>query len=117
MPSSCLIWANFTGSARRRAAASPTCGNTSSAYWRSWLNPRFRCLVPATSYCEYQEGSKVPTCFALGLERPLFAFAGIWRPWTGVRAREAGEHKLFAFLTTEANDVVGPVHAAAMPVV
>jgi putative SOS response-associated peptidase YedK len=91
--------------------------NTSSAYWRSWLNPRFRCLVPATSYCEYQEGSKVPTWFALGLERPLFAFAGIWRPWTGVRAREAGEHKLFAFLTTEANDVVGPVHAAAMPVV
>jgi putative SOS response-associated peptidase YedK len=38
--------------------------NTSSAYWRSWLGPRFRCLVPATSYCEYHAGSKVPTWFA-----------------------------------------------------
>jgi putative SOS response-associated peptidase YedK len=34
-----------------------------------------------------------------------------------VRAKEAGKHKLFAFLTTEANDLVRPVHAAAMPVV
>ena len=91
--------------------------NTSSSYWRSWLTPRFRCLVPATSYCEYQDGSKVPTWFALGPERPLFAFAGIWRPWTGVRAKEEGEHRLFAFLTTEADDLVRPVHSTAMPVV
>jgi putative SOS response-associated peptidase YedK len=50
-------------------------------------------------------------------ERPLFAFAGIWRPWSGVRAKEAGEYKLFAFLTPEANDLARPVHAAAMPAV
>ena len=23
--------------------------NTKSGYWRGWLEPRFRCLVPATS--------------------------------------------------------------------
>ncbi len=28
-----------------------------------------------------------------------------------------GTHKLFSFLTTEANDLVRPVHAKAMPVV
>jgi putative SOS response-associated peptidase YedK len=27
-----------------------------------------------------------------------------------------GEHRLFAFLTTESNDVVRPIHAKAMPV-
>jgi putative SOS response-associated peptidase YedK len=49
--------------------------------------------------------------------RPEFAFAGIWRPWTGERKKETGEHLLFLFLTTEANDVVRPINAKAMPVV
>lgn len=49
-----------------------------SPWWRPWLKPEFRCLVPATSFCEYLDGSKVPTWFALGPDRPLFAFAGIW---------------------------------------
>jgi putative SOS response-associated peptidase YedK len=35
---------------------------------------------------------------------------------TGERKGETGEHRLFAFLTTESNDVVRPVHAKAMPV-
>jgi putative SOS response-associated peptidase YedK len=92
--------------------------NLASSYWRGWLKPEFRCLVPATSFCEYDEQhAKRPTWFALGADRPLFAFAGIWRPWTGIRKGEAGEHLLFAFLTCEANDVVRPVHAKAMPVV
>ncbi len=54
--------------------------------------------------------------FALDERRPLFAFAGIWRLWTGERNGETGEHQLFAFLTTESNDVVRPIHAKAMPV-
>ena len=29
---------------------------------------------------------------------------------------ETGDHRLFAFLTTESNDVVRPIHAKAMPV-
>jgi putative SOS response-associated peptidase YedK len=87
--------------------------------------------VPATSFCEYTDGQpKVPHWFALGADRPLFAFAGIWRPWTGGRgtkaerkalADETGsenrEHLLFGFLTTDANDVVRPIHANAMPVI
>src|SRR6478735_7967986 len=51
--------------------------------------------------------------------RPFFA--GLWTPWTGVRATKAnpieGEHTLFGFLTTEANDVVGAIHPKVMPVI
>ena len=54
-------------------------------------------------------------------------FAGIWRPWSGERlaeqpgqkrrAREERDWTLFAFLTTDANDIVRPVHEKAMPVI
>lgn len=92
--------------------------NTASPYWRGWLKPEFRCLVPATSFCEYTDSlPKVPHWFALGADRSPFAFAGIWRPWTGTRKGETGEHLLFSFLTTDANDIVRPVHAKAMPVI
>ncbi len=57
-----------------------------------------------------------PELFTLDESRPLFAFAGIWRLWTGERKGQTGEHRLFAFLTTESNNVVRPIHAKAMPV-
>jgi len=59
---------------------------------------------------------KVPHWFALDETRSPFAFAGLWRPWTGERKGTVGEHRLYAFLTTDANDLVRPVHAKAMPV-
>lgn len=92
--------------------------NLDSNYWRGWLEqPRFRCVVPVTSFVEYTDTSpKVAHWFGLGDDRPLFCFAGIWRPWTGVRAKEDGTHLLFSILTTDANDLVRPVHAKAMPV-
>jgi putative SOS response-associated peptidase YedK len=91
--------------------------NTMSGWWQPWLEPRWRCLVPATSFCEWTDTSpKVTHWFALDDERPLFAFAGIWRPWTGMRGKETGEHLLYGFLTTEPNAIVRPVHAKAMPV-
>jgi putative SOS response-associated peptidase YedK len=78
--------------------------------------------VPATSFCEWSDSRpKTTHWFALGTDRPLFAFAGIWTKWRGVRgpasAPEEGEHKLFGFLTTEANFIVAPIHAKAMPVI
>ncbi|MFN4091020.1 MAG: SOS response-associated peptidase [Alphaproteobacteria bacterium] len=92
--------------------------NTRSSYWRAWLEPEYRCLVPATSFCEWTDTQpKVTHWFALSAERPLFAFAGIWRPWTGLRKGQEGEHRLYSFLTTEANDTVRPIHAQAMPVI
>jgi len=96
-----------------------------SPHWRPWLKPQFRCLVPVSSFSEYADTKpkKTPTWFALDEDRPLFAFAGIWRPWTGVRGTKAenpdrveAEHHLFSFLTCEPNGVVGPIHPKAMPV-
>ena len=51
--------------------------NTRSSYWRNWLlKPEFRCLLPATSFCEWTDSRpKVPHWFALAESRPLFAFA------------------------------------------
>ncbi len=95
--------------------------NTLSPHWRGWLGPSSRCLVPVTSFCEWADTKpkKTPTWFALDAGRPLFAFAGIWTPWRGVRGTKAnpidGEHELYGFLTTQANGVVGPVHPKAMP--
>jgi putative SOS response-associated peptidase YedK len=92
--------------------------NLGSPYWRGWLKPGWRCLVPATAFCEYDEGhAKRPTWFALDAARTPFAFAGLWRSWTGTRKGETGEHRVFAFLTTEANDLMRPVHRQAMPVI
>ncbi len=99
--------------------------NVASPHWRPWRGVGHRCLVPATAFSEYADTKprKTPVWFALGADRPLFAFAGIWRPWTGIRGtkrenpdRVEAEHALVAFLTTEANGVVGPVHPKAMPV-
>ncbi len=96
--------------------------NTRSPHWRRWLGPDNRCLVPVNSFCEWADTKprKTPTWFALEEERPLFAFAGIWTTWTGVRGSKAapaeGEHRLYGFLTTDANGVVGLVHPKAMPV-
>jgi putative SOS response-associated peptidase YedK len=40
--------------------------------------------------------------------RPIFAFAGIWRP--------TERRKAYGFLTTEPNAIVAPIHPKAMPV-
>jgi putative SOS response-associated peptidase YedK len=91
--------------------------NLNSSYWRAWTNPEHRCLAPVTSFVEYTDTSpKIAHWFALAPERPLFFFAGLWRPWRGVRGKEDGEHNLFAILTTAPNELVAPVHAKAMPV-
>jgi putative SOS response-associated peptidase YedK len=95
--------------------------NVASPHWRAWLKPEFRCLVPATSFCEYEDTKprKTPVWFATGPDRPLFAFAGLWRRWYGHRrkAEEPQEHLLFSFLTTDANAEVGAIHPKAMPVI
>jgi len=101
--------------------------NVSSPFWRTWMRPVYRCLVPATSFAEYAPrpdpatGKKDIVWFALDPSRPLFAVAGLWRPWRGTRGTMSkpvrGDHLLFSFLTTEPNYVVEPVHPKAMPVI
>ena len=96
--------------------------NTSSGHWKRWLGPDNRCLVPMSSFSEYDtiDRKKVPVWFALDEMRPLICFAGIWTPnWTSVRKAKEGEVTIdvFGFLTCEPNAEVGRVHPTAMPVI
>jgi putative SOS response-associated peptidase YedK len=49
----------------------------------------------------------------------LACFAGIWSRWTSVRKVKEGEttNDIFAFLTTEPNEMVATFHPKAMPVI
>ena len=94
--------------------------NTASVHWKRWLGVESRCVVPLTSFSEFDHGAKQDVWFALSPDRPLAFFAGIWTPqWTGVRKIKTGRETtdLFAFLTTEPNREVGVIHPKAMPVI
>lgn len=100
--------------------------NTSSKHWARWLTPEFRAVVPFTSFAEPDPASQKPgewipnAWFAVDDTKPLAFFAGLWVPqWESVRKVKEGmtRNDLFAFLTTEPNGIVGPIHQKAMPVI
>lgn len=93
--------------------------NTSSKHWKRWLGVENRCVVPFTSFSEFNKAEGGDIWFAFDESRPLAVFAGVWTSWTSVRKVKEGEttNDLFGFLTTEPNDVVGPIHPKAMPVI
>ena len=104
-----MIW-GFPPSAAARAPVTNV-RNLASPFWRGALaRPDRRCLVPVTDFCEWEgeAGAKVARWFSVP-SRPIFAFAGIWRPVDSGAA--------FAFLTCGPNSIVGPVHPKAMPVI
>ncbi|QNE31172.1 DUF159 family protein [Sphingomonas sp. NBWT7] len=87
--------------------------NYTSPFWRSALaKPERRCLVPFTVFSEYGQtrdaDGKLPLHWFDVPSRPIVSFAGIWRPAEG--------GAVFAFLTTEPNSLVAPIHPKAMPV-
>ena len=89
-----------------------------SGFWRSSFVTR-RCLVPVTSFSEPK--GRAPAIwhwFGLDEERTPFAFAGVWRSFSGRLKADAEPVSLetYAFLTTTPNDVVKPVHPSRMPV-
>ena len=99
--------------------------NTSSKHWKRWLGVENRCVVPVTRFAEPDpaskvEGGRTPNAwFASTADDPLMFFAGIWvKDWTSVRKIKEGlvTLDLYAFLTTEPNGVVAPIHQKAMPV-
>ena len=96
--------------------------NVKSPHWRRWLGIENRCVVPFTSFSENEvlpSGARPPVWFALDQTRPLAFFAGVWTSWTSVRKVREGEttNDIFAFLTTEPNATVAPIHPKAMPVI
>ncbi|PZR94187.1 MAG: DUF159 family protein [Stutzerimonas stutzeri] len=93
---------------------------TDSKHWLRWLGVEHRCLVPFNSFSEFNAAAGGDIWFGLGDDRPTAFFAGIWIPqWTSVRKVKNGEETsdLFAFLTTDPNNDVKPIHRTAMPVI
>lgn len=87
--------------------------NYTSPFWQTALaNPERRCLVPFTAFSEYGQtrghDAKLPLHWFDVPSQPITSFAGIWRPVEG--------GAVFAFLTTEPNPLVAPIHPKAMPV-
>ncbi len=97
-------------------------------FWRKrypdlMMEPTHRCLVPFSAFAEPTQDS---TWFEVRGEEVAF-FAGVCMNWPGERLkaqpgnarrkREQDDWLLYAFLTTEANSVVAPIHPDAMPVV
>ncbi len=73
-----------------------------------------RCLIPASGFYEWQATGgkrKQPFCIRLADDKP-FAFAGLWERWEG----PDGPVESCCILTTEANDLVRPIHDR-MPVI
>ena len=100
--------------------------NTSSKHWLRWTGIENRCVVPFTRFAEPDpaskvEGGRTPNAwFARDESEPLMFFAGLWVPnWQSVRKIKEGmiTCDLFAFLTTEPNGVVAPIHPKAMPAI
>ncbi|MBY0533166.1 MAG: SOS response-associated peptidase family protein [Xanthobacteraceae bacterium] len=93
--------------------------NISSKHWKRWLGVERRCVVPFTSFSEFNRDYGGDVWFALDESRPLAFFAGIWTNWTSVRKVKEGEttNELYGFLTTEPNAEVAPIHSKAMPVI
>jgi putative SOS response-associated peptidase YedK len=93
--------------------------NTESKHWKRWLGVEHRCVVPFTSFSEFNKAAGGDVWFAFDESRPLAVFAGIWANWTSVRKVKEGEttNDLFGFLTTDPNAEVGAIHPKAMPVI
>lgn len=91
-----------------------------SSFWRESFEAR-RCLVPVTSFAEPREVSPATWhWFSLkGAEaRPLFAFAGIWRRWSGPVRKDGPSVDLdvYSFMTTTPNALVATINHERMPV-
>ncbi|NEH58127.1 SOS response-associated peptidase [Rhizobium leguminosarum] len=99
--------------------------NLNFKHWKQWFGVENRCIVPINSFAEpdpdsKMDGGSTPNAwFARDESKPLMFFAGIWVPqWTSVRKIKDGltTDDLYAFLTTDPNDIVKPIHGKAMPV-
>lgn len=90
-----------------------------SSFWKRSFNER-RCLIPATSFCE-AEGRNPATYVWFGTkggeERPPFAFAGIWREFTGNYGGENRELITSSMITTTPNELVRDTHPDRMPAI
>jgi putative SOS response-associated peptidase YedK len=89
-------------------------------FWRSSFETR-RCLVPATAYSE-PKGVKPATWYWFAINgddpRPLFAFPGLWRRYSGPLKKDGPQVELdvFSIMTTTPNELTASINHERMPV-
>jgi putative SOS response-associated peptidase YedK len=106
----CCVWSETEADIR----------NVESNHWKRWLGTAHRCVVPFTSFSEFNKQAGGNIWFAFDESRPLAFFAGIHVPsWTSVRKVKEGEttNDLYGFFTTDPNTEVATIHPKAMPVI
>lgn len=91
-----------------------------SGFWKFAFKDR-RCLVPASSYCEWPPGGRPQVFHWFALEgeepRPPFALAGLWQ-MSRYETKDGPETcATHTFLTTTGNALTKPVHPERMPVI
>ncbi len=73
-----------------------------------------RCLIPSDAFYEWAKNTKPKQPYAIRLKgRELFALAGLWEGWRNV---EGDWLRTFTIITTDANELVAPIHNR-MPVI
>jgi len=89
-------------------------------FWRDSFAKR-RCLVPVTSYSE-PKGVKPATWYWFAINgddpRPLFAFPGIWRHYSGPLKKDGPQVDVdvFSIMTTTPNELTASINHERMPV-
>jgi putative SOS response-associated peptidase YedK len=93
--------------------------NLASPHWKPWLGVEHRCIVPMSSFSEFNKDAGGDIWFAMDESRPLVCFAGLWTTYKHVRKVREGAITAdnFGFLTTKPNAEVEAVHPKAMPVI
>ncbi len=90
-----------------------------STFWRQSFQQR-RCLVPASAFCE-TKGRRPAVHYWFGVTGDAglepFAFAGLWRKFSGRYRDEQSSFATHAIVTTTPNTLVREVHPARMPVI
>ncbi len=81
-----------------------------------WSFKKKRCLIPASGFFEWKKEGKAKQPYLIHRQdgKP-FAFAGLWSTWVD-RERGGEPVETFTILTTDANDLMRPLHNR-MPVI
>jgi putative SOS response-associated peptidase YedK len=103
-------WADDPSVGNRMINARGETVSTKPSFRKAFRN--HRCLVLADGFYEWQKTANGKQPYYIRMEDGSpFAFAGLWESWqNGTEIRSA------TIITTDANDVVGPIHNR-MPVI
>lgn len=79
-----------------------------------WSFRKQRCLIPTTGFYEWKKAGKLKQPYLIRRkDAQPFAFAGLWSRW---QDPERGPLETFTILTTDANELIRPLHDR-MPVI